>query len=36
MDARGLSIEKMIEGTERSTMDELAFMTSEVDKVLVF
>jgi uncharacterized protein involved in oxidation of intracellular sulfur len=36
MDARGLSIEKMVEGAERSTMDELALMTSEVDKVLVF
>ncbi|MDF2544924.1 MAG: hypothetical protein K0S47_4642 [Herbinix sp.] len=36
MDARGLSIDKMVEGAERSTMDELALMTSEADKVLVF
>jgi uncharacterized protein involved in oxidation of intracellular sulfur len=36
MDARGLSIEKMVEGAERSTMDELAVMTVEADKVLVF
>lgn len=36
MDARGLSMEMMIEGTERSTMDELANLSITADKVFVF
>jgi uncharacterized protein involved in oxidation of intracellular sulfur len=36
MDARGLSADIMIKGTERSTMVELAHMTEAADKVLVF
>ena len=36
MDARGLSIDKMVEGAQRSTMDELALLSSEADKILVF
>ena len=36
MDARGLSIDIMVEGAQRSTMDELALLSSEADKILVF
>jgi uncharacterized protein involved in oxidation of intracellular sulfur len=36
MDARGLSEEDIIEGAQRSTMDELAAATTAADKVLVF
>lgn len=36
MDARGLADTELVEGTRRSTMDELAATTVESDKVLVF
>ena len=36
MDARGLEDVALIEGARRSTMDELAGVTVEADKVLVF
>ena len=36
MDARGLSDEETIPGTERSTMPELAGLTKSAEKVLVF
>lgn len=36
MDARGLSDDALIEGAERSDMKELAQMTEQADKVLVF
>ena len=36
MDARGLSDAEVMAGARRSTMDELATATVEVDKVLVF
>ena len=36
MDARGLGDDDIIEGAERSTMDELAAVTLEADKVMVF
>ena len=36
MDARGLSDAEMIDGSRRSTMDELASATLAADKVLVF
>ncbi len=36
MDARGIRAEMVIEGTHRSTMDELTRWTIEADKVLVF
>lgn len=36
MDARGLSDDDVIKGAERSTMDALAELTEQVDKVLVF
>jgi uncharacterized protein involved in oxidation of intracellular sulfur len=36
MDARGLSIEMLIKGTERSTMIELAEMSEQTDKLFVF
>ena len=36
MDARGLTEGDMMEGTSRSTMDELAQGTLAADKVLVF
>lgn len=36
MDARGLTVDDMMEGAERSTMDELAQATLAADKVLVF
>lgn len=36
MDARGLSDEELIEGTKRSSMDELTAWTIWADKVIVF
>lgn len=36
MDARGISDADLIEGTHRSTLDELAQWTTWADKVLVF
>ncbi len=36
MDARGLGDEELVSGAERSTMPELAQLTAEADKVLVF
>lgn len=36
MDARGLTDEELVEGANRSTMDELAEATLAADKVLVF
>jgi len=36
LDARGLTVEDMLEGAVRSTMDELAEATLAADKVLVF
>jgi uncharacterized protein involved in oxidation of intracellular sulfur len=36
MDARGLVEADLIDGTHRSTMDELATLTTESDKVVVF
>jgi sulfur relay (sulfurtransferase) complex TusBCD TusD component (DsrE family) len=36
MNARGLSIEMMISGTERSSMEELAQLSIEAEKVFVF
>ena len=36
MDARGLGESELVEGTRRSTMDELADATTEADQVLVF
>ncbi len=36
MDARGLEDTDVIEGTRRSTMDELAARTVDADRVLVF
>jgi uncharacterized protein involved in oxidation of intracellular sulfur len=36
MDARGLTEAELIEGSRRSTMDELAQATAAADKVLVF
>ncbi len=36
MDARGLSDDDVMEGANRSTMDELSSTTVEADKVLVF
>lgn len=36
MDARGVRQEMIIEGTKRSTMDELTQWTVKADKVLVF
>jgi len=36
MDARGLSDTALVEGTTRSTLDELTEMTVAADKVLVF
>jgi len=36
MDARGLSIDDMLEGAERGTMDELALSSTEADKIFVF
>ena len=36
MDARGIATEDLIEGSHRSSMDELSQWTSWADKVLVF
>ena len=36
MDARGITSEELVEGTKRSTLDELALWTAEADKVIVF
>jgi uncharacterized protein involved in oxidation of intracellular sulfur len=36
MDARGLAESDIVEGTRRSTMDELTEVTAAADKVLVF
>ena len=36
MDARGISDQEIVEGAQRSTMDELAQRTRSADKVLVF
>ena len=36
MDARGLTDAELIDGAERSTMDELAERTMDADQVLVF
>ena len=36
MDARGMSDQEIVEGAQRSTMDELAQRTLAADKVLVF
>ena len=36
MDARGISDAELVEGTRRSSMDELAAWSVEADKVLVF
>ncbi|MGK2926806.1 MAG: DsrE/DsrF/TusD sulfur relay family protein [Lysobacterales bacterium] len=36
MDARGLTIEEVVEGAQRSSMDALAEATEQADKVLVF
>lgn len=36
MDARGLRVEELMEGTQRSTLAQLADWTVEADKVLVF
>ena len=36
MDARGIKETEIVEGSRRSTLDELTQMTSSADKVLVF
>jgi uncharacterized protein involved in oxidation of intracellular sulfur len=36
MDARGIADAELVEGTKRSSMDELTAWTLEADKVLVF
>jgi uncharacterized protein involved in oxidation of intracellular sulfur len=36
MDARGMKLDHIVEGTKRSSMDELTAWTQEADKVLVF
>jgi uncharacterized protein involved in oxidation of intracellular sulfur len=36
MDARGLAEADLVEGAQRSTMDELAQVTVAADKVFVF
>ena len=36
MDARGIRAEALVEGTHRSSMDELTAWTREADRVLVF
>jgi uncharacterized protein involved in oxidation of intracellular sulfur len=36
MDARGIAVEDLIEGSHRSSMDELTQWTAWADKVLVF
>ncbi len=36
MDARGLRDEELVDGCERSDLDEWTLLTLEADKVLVF
>ena len=36
MDARGLTDDELVEGAQRSTMDEFAVRTMDADRVLVF
>lgn len=36
VDARGLSDDELVEGTKRSTVDELTIWTIWADKVIVF
>lgn len=36
MDARGITEEEVVKGAERSTMDELAELTEQADKALIF
>ncbi len=36
MDARGVAPDEIVEGSRRSTMDELASATLKADKVIVF
>ena len=36
MDARGIRDEDIVEGTRRSSLDELTALTASADKVLVF
>ena len=36
MDARGMKPESLVEGTHRSSMDELTRWTEEADKIIVF
>jgi uncharacterized protein involved in oxidation of intracellular sulfur len=36
MDARGLKETEIVEGTARSTLDELGQLTASADKVVVF
>jgi uncharacterized protein involved in oxidation of intracellular sulfur len=36
MDARGIREEDILEGSRRSSMDELSALTASADKVLVF
>jgi len=36
MDARGMTVEELVEGAKRSTLDELAQWTTAADKVIVF
>ena len=36
MDARGITDDELIDGAQRSTMDELATLSSAADQVLVF
>ena len=36
MDARGITVQELVEGASRSTLDELAEWTAWADKVLVF
>jgi uncharacterized protein involved in oxidation of intracellular sulfur len=36
MDARGMTVERLVEGAHRGSMDELAEWTQWADKVLVF
>ncbi|MDP1966927.1 MAG: DsrE family protein [Reyranella sp.] len=36
MDARGMTVEDLMEGARRSTMEELAAVTLTADKILVF
>jgi len=36
LDARGMGEDHLLDGTERSTMDELAEVTEKADKVIVF